>query len=76
MEYEVADGSTIPNLGGRSCVKWTEGASEERHINLQVADVHKPSLSLSRCADMRFESRSGRVAGAPIDEATQEVISL
>ena len=76
MEYEVADGSTIPNLSGRSCVTWTDGASEERHINLQFADVHRSLLSLSRCADMGSESRFGQVAGALIDEATQEVISL
>ena len=42
MEYGVADGSTIPKLRERSCVMWTEGASEERHTNLQVADVHEP----------------------------------
>ena len=31
---------------------WTEGASVDRKINLQVGDVHKALLSLSRCADM------------------------
>ena len=24
MEYEVADGNTIPNLGERRCLMWTE----------------------------------------------------
>ena len=43
---------------------------------MQTADVHKPLPSFSRCADMGFESRFGRVAGALIDEATQEVIPL
>ena len=76
MEYEVADGNTIPNLGERRCIMWTDGAEEARHINLQVADVHKPLLSLSRCADMGFESRFGRVAGALIDEESGEVIPL
>ena len=76
MEYEVASGETIPNLGERRCVMWTEGASSERQINLQVEDVHKPLLSLSRCADMGFESRIGRVAGALIDEESGEVIPL
>ena len=55
---------------------WTDGATEGGQINLQVADVHKPLLSLSRCADMGSESRFGRVAGAPIDEVTDEVIPL
>ena len=55
---------------------WTNGATAERKINLQVADVHKALLSLSRCDDMGFESRFGRLAGALIDEETQEVIPL
>ena len=76
LEYEVADGHEIPNLGERQCIMWTEGASTGRRINLQVADVHKALLSLSRCADMGFESRFGRRAGALIDEVTEEVIPL
>ena len=76
LEYEVADGHEIPNLGERQCVMWTDGATEGRRINLQVADVHKALLSLSRCADMGFESRFGRRAGALIDEVTEEVIPL
>ena len=76
MKYEVADGNEIPNLGERRCVMWTENASEARKIDLQVADVYKPLLSLSRCADMGFESRFGRQAGALIDEQTGEVIPL
>ena len=76
MMYEVADGNEIPNLGERRCVMWTESATEARKINLQVADVHKALLSLSRCADMGFESRFGRRAGALIDEESGEVIPL
>ena len=76
LEYEVASGATIPNLGERRCLMWTENASEARHINMQVADVHKALLSLSRCADIGFESRFGRVAGALIDEVSGEVVPL
>jgi hypothetical protein len=76
MMYEVADGNEIPNLGERRCLMWTETAAEARKINLQVADVHKALLSLSRCADMGFESRFGRRAGALIDEESGEVIPL
>ena len=76
MNYEVADGNEIPNLGERRCVMWTENAADARKINLQVADVHKPLLSLSRCTVMGFESRCGRRAGALIDEETGEVIPL
>ena len=55
---------------------WTEGAPGPRKLVMQVADVHKGLLSLSRCADMGFESRLGRKAGALIDSATGEVIPL
>ena len=76
MEYEVANGAAIPNLGERRCLMWTENAAMPRKINIQVADVHKALLSLSRCADMGFESRFGRLAGALICEETGEVIPL
>ena len=55
---------------------WTHGTDNPRPIILQVADVHTASLSLSRCADVGFESRFGRVARALIDEETKEVIPL
>ena len=45
-------------------------------MNLQVADVHKALLRLSRCADMGFESRFGKLVGALIDEETEDVIPL
>ena len=74
--YEVAGGNEIPNLGERRCVMWTENSHEARKINLLVADVDKALLSLSRCADMGFESRCGRLAGALTDEESGEVIPL
>lgn len=76
MEYEVANGQSIPNLGERRCLVWTEGASEVKKMTMQVADVHKGLLSLSRCADMGFEGRFGRRAGALVCETTGEVIPL
>ena len=76
MEYEVAAGQTIPNLGERRCEMWTEGAEQPKAISMQVADVHKALLSLSRCADMGFESRFGSAFGCLIDQATGEVIPL
>ena len=75
MEYEVANGESIPNLGERRCQMWTEGATEAKNISMQVADVHKALLSLSRCADMGFESRFGSAFGCLIDKET-EVIPL
>ena len=60
MECEVASGNTIPNLAERRCPVWMENVAQVRHIDMQVADVHKPLLSFSWCADMGFESRFGR----------------
>ena len=76
MEYEVANGESIPNLGERRCQMWTEGAAEPKLISMQVADVHKALLSLSRCADMGYESRFGSAMGCLIDSASGEVIPL
>ena len=55
MEYEVANEQSVPNLGERRCLVWTEEATEIKRMNMQVADVHKGLLSLSRCADLGFE---------------------
>ena len=60
MAYEVANGQSIPNLGERRCLLWTENATEAKAISMQVADVHKALLSLSRCVDMGHECRFGR----------------
>ena len=76
MAYEVANGESIPNLGERRCMMWTEGASQPNNISMQVADVHKALLSLSRCADMGFESHFGSQYGCLIDTETSEVIPL
>jgi hypothetical protein len=76
MEYEVATGASIPNLGEKKCEMWTEGASQPKRIDMQVADVHKALLSLSRCADAGFESRFGARMGCLIDSTTGEVIPL
>ena len=76
LAYEVANGASIPNLGERRCEIWTEGASKVRNITMQVADVHKGLLSLSRCADMGFKSRFGKRFGCLIDSGSGEVIPL
>ena len=76
LAYEVANGQSLPNLGERRCELWTEGATEAKTIAMQVADVHKGLLSLSRCADMGFESRFGKAYGCLIDTSSGEVIPL
>ena len=64
--YEVANKQTIPNLGERNLLMWPENSANPKRISMQVADVHKPLLSLSKCADMGFESRFGKWAGCLI----------
>jgi len=76
MEYEVANGQSIPNLGERRCLVWTENATEVKRMVMQVAGVHKGLLSLSRCADMGYEGRFWRYAGALICESIGEIIPL
>ena len=76
MLCEVANKQTIPCLGERRLEVWTEGALDSRAMAVQVADVHKPLLSLSRCADAGFESRFGQLAGCLIDSASGEIIPM
>ena len=76
MLYEVANKQTIPCLGERRLEIWTENAGKSRAMAVQVADVHKPLLSLSRCADAGFESRFGQTAGCLIETETGEIIPL
>ena len=55
---------------------WTEGPTAPRNIAVQVADVHKPLLSLGRCAVAEYESRFGQTAGWLIDCENGDVIPL
>ena len=75
-EYEVANGQTIPNLGERRCLLMTLGAAAAKKIVFQVADVHKPLLSISRCADMGFYTYLGHDGGYMEDSVTGERIPL
>ena len=54
-EYEVANGETIPNVGERHCLLMTEDIENAKRFVFQCADIHKPLLSVSRCADLRFQ---------------------
>ena len=75
-EYEVANGATIPNLGERRCLMMTVGSTAAKRIVFQVADVHKPLLSISRCADMGFRCHLGKEGGYMEDTVTGETIPL
>ena len=54
----------------------TEWATAARNIAVRVADVHKPLLSLSKCADAVCKSRFGQTAGSLIDCENGEINPL
>ena len=66
MSYEVADGGDIPNLGKRKCLMLTPGCHFPRKIIFQIADEHKPLLSVTRAADAGFDCLLGKEGGALI----------
>ena len=75
-EYEVANGATIPNLGERCCLMMTVGSTAPKRITFQVADVHKPLLSMSRCAYMGYRCHLGKDGGYMEDTITGEIMPL
>ena len=76
VEYEVANGASIPNLGQRRCEIMTVGNLEAKKLSFQLADVHKPLLSVTACADMGFDCFLGKAGGYLIDSQTSEKIPL
>ena len=76
IEYEVANSETIPNLGERRCQMAIPGSTQLRSITFQVADVHKPLLSVAKCADLGYECRLGKNGGVLIELDTGEQIPL
>ena len=76
LEYEVANGETIPNVGERHCILMTEDSLQPKKITFQCADIHKPLLSVSRCADLGYQCVLEKDGGQLVDKATGEVIPL
>ena len=56
VEYEVASGNLVSNLGERHCEIFHDGAGSSMMMQFQVADIHRPLLSRSRAADQGFRS--------------------
>ena len=54
----------------------TAGRQLIKKINFQVADVHKPLLSISRIADLGFDCVLGKLGGYLADSITGERIPL
>ena len=76
VEYEVANGAGLKNLGERQCEVMTAGSDVPKRIVFQVADVHKPLLSITACADMGFDCYLGSKGGMLYDTVTHETIPL
>ena len=76
MNYEVANGQLIPNLGERRCEMITPGSKRHKSITFQVADVHKPLLSVSSVASMGYECILNKDGGWLINRAAHEAIPL
>lgn len=76
LEYEVANGAGLPNLGQRSLLMMTENSHLMKQIIFQCADVHKALLSVSKVADMGFECIMGKLGGKLVDVVTGDVIPL
>ena len=76
MEYEVANGQALPNMGEKRCVMMTENSTLPKRIIFQCADVHKALLSVSRCADLGYDCLLGRDGGQLIDTVTGDVVPL
>jgi len=76
VEYEVASGKAVPNLGERHCEIFCEGAGSSMMMHFQVADIHRPLLSLSRAADQGFKSHLDWYGGYLEDTKTGETIPI
>ena len=77
MVYEAAGGEAdIPNLWQKRCMLMTLGAKAAKKIVFQVADIHKPLLSVSRVTDAGYECRLGKHGGALVDLQSGEQIPI
>ena len=76
LEYEVANGAGLRNLGERRCLMMTENSSLMKRLAFQCAAVHKPLLSVGMLADFGYECILGKDGGALRDTTTGDSIPL
>ena len=72
----MANGEVVSNLGERHISMMTVGSTTMKQVTFQVADVRKPVMAVSKCADFGFECRLGPTGGVLVDHATGEQIPL
>ena len=51
LEYEVANGESISNLGEKVLTVIPHGGRDERSLKVQCAEVHRGLLSVAQCID-------------------------
>ena len=67
----------VPKVNGeRHCEIFCEGAESSMMMHFQVADIHRPLLSLSRAADQGFRSYLDWYGGYLEDTKTGECIPI
>ena len=76
MEYEVANGEGIPNLGEKRCLMMTEDSDIMKKVVFQCADVHKALLSVSHVADLGYDCTLSKLRGWLTDTETGEQVPL
>ena len=54
----------------------TVSSMAPKRIVLQIADVHKPLVSITACSDMGYDCYLGTEGGSLRDRITGEIISL
>ena len=74
IEYKVANGESISNIGERRYQVMTVSSMAPERIVLQIADVHKPLLSITACSNIGYECCLGRDGRSLRDRITGEVI--
>ena len=57
-------------------IMMTEGATSPKQIVFQVAEIHKPLLSVARVADMGYECVLKKSGGYLRDEYTNELVPV
>lgn len=76
MKYEAANKGQIENMGERRCIAVCEGSHVQSFMHFQVADVHKPLLSITRVADMGYECVLGKHGGYLLDTHSGERVPV
>ena len=76
MEYEVANGQSLFNLGMKRLDVMTTGSNWVKRSDVQVSEVHKPLLALGQVTEMGYGAVLEKRGGYLEDEHSGETIPL